>query len=437
MPPEITIEQVAANLAKATELIEKAQTRADSEKAHMREYVETLVKDAMQARAGTSKTMEFDIGPASREKDILRKLPSDYQRNLDNAFLLGKILNRPVQETKYWNDEVRPQLGDIHKALATASGKGTEWVPTDFSNQLWEFVRLETKIAQQYPNVPMPTPSYTLPVQLGRIMTYTHAEQTADTGQTLTTLGDPSSFAGNVTLVAKDHVGAVIMSKNIEEDSIIDLMPMVQQDIITGLAEGREDAILNGDTTVSHQDSDSQTTGDRRSMFLGLRASAIDNSQTTDLSTLTEITVHNLRGSMGKYGTNPANLFWVVSLQGYIRLMNLKLVQSLDKYGPGATILTGELGKMFGIPVIVSEWVREDLNSSGIYASGQTNTVIHLCYKRGRVLGIRRNAEVQVLRELYARSRQDAIQVTERVAFNRSYPTGQYTDWMGINVQLA
>lgn len=440
MPPETpSLESVTASIAKVSDLIEKANQRGAAEKTELMEYVKTLVKDALAGARGNTKTMEFDIAPGSREKDILRKLPKSMQQQLDSAFLLGKALNIPVNKTKYWNETVRPELGDIHKALADASNKGAEWVPDDFSSQLWEMVRLETKVAQQYVNVPMPTPTYLLPLQVGRIQTYTHAAQTGDTGQTLTVLGDPSVYTGQITLTAKAHVGAVLMNKDIEEDSIIDLMPQVQSDIITSLAEGRDDAILNGDSNATHEDSDTEAvTGHRNKMWLGLRAQANDNSYVTDLSTLTELTVLSLRGNMGRYGASPKNLFFVTGTMGLIRLMGLGMVTTLEKYGPGATILAGELGKLWGIPLIVSEWVREDLNASNVYASGALNTCLYLAHNRGQVFGVRRNAEVQVLRELYARSRQDAIQVTERVAFSPTYPLStNKTSWVGSQIAIS
>jgi len=54
------------------------------------------------------------------------------------------------------------------------------------------------------------------------------------------------------------------------------------------------------------------------------------------------------------------------------------VVRTVDKYGQFATVLNGELGKIDGIPVIVSEKIRENLNASGVY-DGTTTTKTLLC----------------------------------------------------------
>ena len=138
---------------------------------------------------------------------------------------------------------------------------------------------------------------------------------------------------------------------------------------------------------------------------------------------------------MGKYGVNPANLAIITGIKGYINLLNLKEVTTVDKYGAGATVLAGELAKVDGIPVIVSEWVREDLTAAGIYGSGQTKTVLHFVYRDAYAVGVRRESSIQLLVEKYADSDQDALITRERVTFAPIHPiASNKTTYMGYNI---
>jgi hypothetical protein len=142
-----------------------------------------------------------------------------------------------------------------------------------------------------------------------------------------------------------------------------------------------------------------------------------------------------MRKDMGKYGVTPSQLAWITGIAGYIKLIDLDQVTTVDKYGPGATVLAGELGKLDGIPIVVSEWQREVLNASGIYESGADKTAIDLVYRNGFAIGDRKQGDVKILRELYAEYGQIAMLARERVDFEAIYPiASNRTINLGINV---
>ena len=58
---------------------------------------------------------------------------------------------------------------------------------------------------------------------------------------------------------------------------------------------------------------------------------------------------------MGKYGVKASDLVLACSPTAYYGLVTDDDVATVDKYGPAATILTGELAKVRGIPVVVNE----------------------------------------------------------------------------------
>lgn len=426
------VDNLCKKVAELTELAEKKSAEHEG-------TVKKLLEEVLANHPGFTpvRKTEFPEAGPTKHDEIIDSLNPELQEQHDNIFILSKALRKDPRSLKAWRPFVN-RIGDFKKALDTAAAAGGgDWVPTGFSAQLYEFVRLQTKVAALFPQINMPTNPYVLPIGIGRGKSYKHAEQTADTGQDVIPKLDASvSLTGKTTLTAVGHATMVLISKDTEEDAIVPMLPYLRSEIISTLAEGREDAIVNGDTAGSHEDTDVSAADDRRKLWLGLRAHANDQSYKSDLGEFTLTTIRNgLRGNMGKYGVTPGNLAYITGIKGYLKLLSLTDVTTVDKYGPGATILSGELAKLDGIPVIVSEWVREDLDTTGIYGSGQTKTALSLVYRNGFCMGVRREASIQLLTELYAAFDQDALKTKERVTFSPIHPiASNKTTYLGYNI---
>ena len=133
-----------------------------------------------------------------------------------------------------------------------------------------------------------------------------------------------------------------------------------------------------------------------------------------------------MRKQMGKYGTSPKELAWVVGPSVYAQMLNIDEVATLEKFGPQATILSGALAVFRGIPIIVSEFVRENLNASGVYDGTTTNrTVCHLANIRRFYLGLRRPIRVKVQQD--ARAEYDRWQLVsyQRLDFKGHKQSGE------------
>jgi len=270
------------------------------------------------------------------------------------------------------------------------------------------------------------------------LKTFKQPENTANTGQTAIPVGDTASLSGNLTFTAVGHAACVLSSKNAEEDAIIPVLPFLQKELVAALAEGRADAILNGDTAGTHEDTDVTSAQDRRKICLGLRAMSNDNTYKSSLATFNMDTFRVPRAKMLKYGVKPSDLAYIVGITGFFKLLALKELTTIDKYGTMATILNGELAKLDGSPVVVDENIREDLTVGAVYGSGQTKSVMHVVYRPGFALGERSDYTMQLLKELYAMSQQDALIVSERFDFKPIYPiASNKTIWTGHSIDCA
>lgn len=456
--PEITLETLAKSVADLTEAVaenQKGLVDEDVVKRIAEEVVENQ-KDAgreqqrrngptpadlmngdegMPGRVsglqGAARLYEIQSRPAKAIAPLVGRKPDvveAFQKACDKIAIMSLLcgsekqskLPTRVQDTRFYRDEFVPLAQAMDSAT---SAEGVEYVPRELSAALIERVNLELLVAPLFVNVDMPTNPFDIPARavsrtrLGKV-----AENTADTGQTGWLKVTPGTR--KVTLTAVKFGGESLVSRDLEEDSLIAILPFIEEELTDYMAADFEDCLVNGDTTGSHQDSDVSASTDPRKNFNGLRKLAISAAK-TDLSNAAPTVANTVRANrkkMLKYGVRPADLAHVMSINAYIQLLADSAVLTLEKYGPYATILTGELGKVDGSPIIVSEYVRSDLNASGVY-DGTTTTRSELLTvnRKSFAIGERRGLTLQVLRELYAEFDQDAVTASWRKAFAARY----------------
>jgi HK97 family phage major capsid protein len=381
-------------------------------------------------KQGAERLYAIQSRPAKTVARMIGRPEADvraFQQAADNLVLLQAISDEQaketgrkfeVQETSYYRDEYLP----LAQAMDTATtAEGTEFLPRELSPNLIERVNLELRVAALFPSIPMPTNPYYVPGRpVSRQKLGLSAENTADTGQTGFHKLTPASR--KVTLTAKKFAGEALVSKEAEEDLIIPMLPFMQEELVDYMAADIEDAITNGDTAGTMDTG--WASDDPRKNFDGLRKNA-QAAQKIDGAgaTLSVALLRGNRKAMGKYGVSPDRLAHVLSINAFIEILSDTALLTLEKYGPQATVLTGELGKVDNIPVLVSEYVRVDLNASGVFDNvTKTKTEAITVYRNGWFQGERRGLTVQVLRELYAEYDQDAILVSLRRAFTPRFP---------------
>jgi hypothetical protein len=94
----------------------------------------------------------------------------------------------------------------------------------------------------------------------------------------------------------------------------------------------------------------------------------------------------------------------MTSLEGYNELVTNSDFRTVDKFGANATYLTGQVGAIYGIPVVVTEFL-DNVGSSG-------NQIGILIYVPGFLVGMRRAFDVES--EYDARRQLTAIYLSTR-----------------------
>ncbi len=302
---------------------------------------------------------------------------------------------------------------------STTAGSGDELVDTQEARALWDDVNLETAVAPLFNTVQMPSNPFQIPLQLGDVNWYPGTENTAVTGSALST--------ARQTLTAHELVAEVPWSYDLDEDAVIAMMDELRRSLLRNAHEVIDDVILNGDSTLQNNiNADgatiAATTAGTGHFLIGfdglLHLPLVDNAAMgNNHNAAVGVDMFNeIRGKLGKYGARPSELAYVTDVNTFIKSLTISSFRTLDKFGPQATLLTGQLGAVEGIPVIVSEQMRLTDADGKVTSGGNANT-------KGRLLivnrsqwrvGFKRELTIETVRD--AQKRQNIMVVSFRIA---------------------
>lgn len=428
--PDTTPEAIAARINEKLDELEGRKATGYDE-----EVLSRMVEDQIAARDAAHRKAAEQLEPAHYAKvsmtdlkvvDTMEQLlvtPTEdhevreFQLACDDLYILNSVLGSKARaENLPWGPSDWSKLktfGRVHDMLApgrtrlgkalysTGAGVGDEWVPTGFSAQLTELFHLQYMVAALFESIPMPTNPYTLPVEASDATAYLATESQADES---TKLRASTPETTSLTFTAVKLAARTVFSAEVEEDSIIPILPWVRLQVAKAIAFGVEDAILNGDSAGTHQDTNVTGSDDARKSWLGLRAAAIDGTSLTTSFSNAEPTLELLRDVRELLGTragDPGNLALIVSALEYIKLLGITQVLTLDQYGPAATVLTGELAKIDGIPIVTSEKMQDNLGASGYYDGVNTDrSSVILVHRPSWLLGERTGITVRSVEDI-------------------------------------
>lgn len=297
----------------------------------------------------------------------------------------------------YGRNELAPRL----KAFgSTVAGGGDEWVPTLISSQYVEEYQLDRVVEDKFQEIPLASSPYELPIQSGVTKARKIAENTAITDNNFNT--------GKITFTPTKLGEYYILPEELNEDSAPAIYQLATREVVEAQRRAVEAAIINGDNDGTHIDSDTQALGAdiAEKIWKGLRRQALANSAgggTTDFSNaaISDTNLRIMRQRMKKFGVNPRELIWFVDPVVLNQMLLLSSVATMEKYGTQATVVTGELARYQGIPIVASEYLRSDLNATGVYDGITTNrTALLLVNMRRWYVGMRRPIRVKIMEDL-------------------------------------
>ena len=363
-------------------------------------------------------------------------VPDGKYMGMDRVDLsLCKSLAEAADETGQggWGDNVFRAL------TSTGAGTGAELTGEETAAALWNDVRLMNMVGPLFTEINMPTEPFNVPRQLGLLNFYPGTQNTAATAT------DPAT--GQAELASKELVAEVDWSYDLDEDSVVAMVPTVREAMVEGVARVLDDVLLNASTAMDadniNNDGEAYTSATEGLAqytlgWYGLRHYSLRGDTSAQSNYGGAMSAERLRGHravMSKYGVLPSQLALVCGPDVYLRLLGLDTVTTLEKYGPNATVLTGELARVDGIPVVVSEFVKNAQDNGEVSATAGNNTTgqLVLVNRTQWLVGYRRRITIEVFRHI--QQRQVVMVVSLRVAFVPRQ-TGEHHTVLGRNVTL-
>jgi len=111
-------------------------------------------------------------------------------------------------------------------------------------------------------------------------------------------------------------------------------------------------------------------------------------------------------GNMGKYAANPSQIMAVCDVSTYLTgFLGLTNVVTVDKFGPNAVVLTGQLAAYRGVPIVVSASapLTEADGKASTTAANNTLGQINFFNRMMWYAGFRRDMLVEVDRDVQKR----------------------------------
>lgn len=319
--------------------------------------------------------------------------------------------------------------GDLKRAFVDSAGAGGEFIPDVTLPEIIRRAEWMRRMSALFPSHPLSGANDIVPRLDSGAIPYLIAEPTDDDTPDIPASSVVTASNG---FAPKTIAARVRIASNAEEDSLIAIMPMVRQELVEALVAAKEDAIYNGDTTATHQDTiaawnpnnywganflaGAGGTNDHRRQCIGLRARAADVSNTVDRSTLTFATLLADQAQLvGQPGPNGTALICSATAIGVIGA--LSQFSTLDVAGPNAANMNGlAVGSILGCPVVLSEFATSDLNASGVFDNTTTTKGAATFVRTGRFGNhSRRAAMIESAKEI--KSQMTDLVITERYLF--------------------
>ena len=414
--PETTqeMELLRKELADVSTFVKERVEPVHDERVRLRKAIEALTTE----QQGYRRDALLSGQDGSAGNTVVKSGPYAGCDELDLAIM------RSVQraaETQLGAESVREWDVRLKAAMdSVTAGRGDEIVPTGMASRLWDDVHQETRVASLFNRIDMPTNPFDIPLQLGDVNWYPGTENTGTTEST--------SKTAKQTLTAYELVAEVPWSLTLDEDAVFAVLPEVRRTLVRNAAEVIDDVLLNADRTATNginaDGGTLQTSTAGKAHFLigfdGLvHLPLVDNtgqsvSQADEISSAAYL---NLLKKLGKYGLSQSETVFVTDVATFTSSLGLASVETVDKLGPKATILSGQLASIYGHPLVVSGQMRLADADGKVTNGGNT-------YDRGRLLAVntgqwrvrfRRNLMIETERDI--QKRQNVMVVSMRLGF--------------------
>ena len=386
-----------ARLESAEALVKQLEAKLNTSNEAFASTVEKLQNEISAKSAEISQILAARSGKAFAANPVTTAILGDqkqFENSVEQVVLLGYIMQKDMFTTK---------LGEAHQKAVNASSSITvssENYETIFSQNILRDLQKELVIGNLFMELPMTSKTLTMMIEPDTgSATWVEA---ANFGTANTTGAEQTTALGEKTFSTLKLAAKAYITDETTEDAIVPLLPIIRRRLIEAHANAIEDAFLNG----------SGAAGVPKGL---LSIAESDSTVSTTTATadgtvkVSALMIQGLRRKLGRYGKNVNKLALVVSMDAYYDLLEDPEFQDVSQVSDAASVkLTGQLGRIYGLPVLVSEWFPAKAASAAYAVLVYTDNFL-----------VPRQRTITVERERLAGQGKDAYYVTQRLNLQR------------------
>jgi len=328
---------------------------------------------------------------------------------------LPERLRRVPKDLYETYQELMPYMRSDETMATSAANQGADHVTTMMNAAVWRDIIIAGTVMRQFevfdmPSNPFEYPTLTVPTTpMKRVVEATdtaHGEVGGSNVPVFAFVTDKRTFDAHA------FGGQVLVSQEMMEDAGFDLLAQYYEYFIKYLAWTLDWALIHGDEAASvinmaHYGTDPSATAYNACLNLDgirheiLHITTTDNWEDIEFAADSLTATRELMGANGIYGLDPADLVAFFDSVTYYDALALATIQGMDKFGERATLLTGSVMQLDGIPIVTPGSAYELTNGIG-QVEDSHDTVqgsYTVCNRRGIKIGRKRNVQLNFNRD--------------------------------------
>ena len=275
--------------------------------------------------------------------------------DIENAYLLARVTGKGY-DTNFAKNLM--EKVNTHSSVQVSSADFEQEVSTNIERD----IENELILAPMFREITMNTASMIMPIMpdsgYAEITSAAGSTDATAPNGTLDTRGGVNR-AGialtevelrTVKMVAKSYLG-----NETEEDAIMPILPLLREAMIRQHARGVENMLLLGAHADGAYPTIPATAASGLLRYASTNSRDIATGAVATLPALTAAGLLTLRKNMGKYGLRANDVAYIVSQRAYFELLEDPEFQDFNLVNQMASKMTGEVGQVFGSPVMMCD----------------------------------------------------------------------------------
>ena len=308
----------------------------------------------------------------------------------------------------------------VQKLMGYTAALGLEWYPEELSAQLVSDVFAEGGTGEIHPVFPIGTTVSKIPKAIGRISFHKWISGT--------TMPVSDQATGDIDYSMETMYAQVAFNRDLEEDALFAVANVFRAALSRDAGGTITDVTINGQKTAGIDSDLPAAATAKLKLWNGYRYLVNGNAQNVDFSNAfagvaTKNKVIDMLAALAKYGIIKSDVILFCSVKTAYKWSKLNDTNDPRAFIPAEDVASQARlqhsqawGIFQGVTVVPTEFIREDLNASGVYDAVTTDRTVLIAVHKGRLAyGRRRQMEIDQDREI--KDLRNILVASERLDF--------------------